>query len=94
MILSAYTFLVVSVAPHTSVWMDNVDTGRPTSVGNIVNWSLFGFFWLLAVISLGNMVFRSPGYVPNNQKFDFTKMNEIDRQIYLEMNLILHSTKH
>ena len=89
LLLSLYTFLVVAVAPHISGW-GTVEL--PATTPEIVNWSCFGLLWVLTVISLANMVFRTPGYVPNNYRFDRSKMNEVDEQIYYEMNLILHST--
>ena len=75
--LSLYTYLVVEVAPRTNLWQA-LDSPEDITPLVIVGWSCFGLLWILAVISLANMVFRSPGYVPNNYKFDQGKMNEVD----------------
>ena len=38
------------------------------------------------------MVFRSPGYVPNNHRYDIDLMTPHDRLIYKTLKQFLHST--
>ena len=46
----------------------------------------------MALWSLASMSLKSPGYVPNNYRYDLGKMRQHDRLIYETLKQVLHST--
>jgi len=81
--LSAYSFFVLEMSHHLKFWFDWHDTSgsetfEAASSATITNWVFYWLVWVLAVWSLGCMVWSSPGYVPNHYKYDLKKMNEND----------------
>ena len=95
-ILNAYCFFVLCIAQHTSfASLSKYGADRQHSaptVGAIVNWVIYYLITVMALWSLASMSLKSPGYVPNNYRYDLGKMRQHDRLIYETLKQVLHST--
>ena len=83
LIMSCCTFFVLAVAPRTKFWTSAKGVKYvPPTAGDVVSWIFFFALFVLTVWSLYVMVTSSPGYIPNNYKYDPEKMTPHDRLIY------------
>ena len=94
--LNAYCFFILSVSHHIGFWNDfrfeKDQALEPTTTGQIFNWAFYYIFWLMTVWSLAMMVFKSPGYIANNYRYDPMLMSPHDQVIYENLKQVLHST--
>lgn len=81
LLLNAFTFFLLYVARYTPFWNfhgpSQYRSVNPSAV-TIINWVAFYTISTMAFWSLLVMVFSSPGYVPNNRRYDREKMSEHD----------------
>ena len=91
-----YTYFILSVAHYTQFWRLTTYTQEleyeDPSLLDLVLWALFYFTVGMSIWSLGEMVFREPGYIPNNCSYDPERMSRLDNMFYLQLKRMQHST--
>ena len=81
--LNGYTFFLLTVARrNSSESFAGFVLPDPVPWFDILHWTVYYTIMVMTIWSLAVMVFKSPGYIPNNYKYDSEKMSQYNRLIH------------